>query len=95
MPERSKLDQELASIWMEVLAVEVINPEDDFFDMGGNSLTALRILSRVQDAFSVEIAVSVLAGAPRFEDFAEVLAITLQECEARVDALDAARARHP
>jgi acyl carrier protein len=94
MLPRSELDQQLASIWKEVLAVKVIDPEDDFFDLGGNSLTALRILSSVQDVFSIELPVSVLTGAPRFCDFARVLMVTLQEGEARTDALPAASHRH-
>ena len=95
MLERSKIDQELASIWQEVLGVEVIDPEDDFFDLGGNSLTAMRIVSRIQDVFSLEMTASVLASASMFKDFAQVLAITLQEFEANADALGTARDRNP
>jgi thioesterase domain-containing protein len=44
------LHYQLIEIWQEVLGVESIGIQDDFFDLGGNSLLALRMLTRVERA---------------------------------------------
>jgi amino acid adenylation domain-containing protein len=52
----SRLEQRLAAIWAEVLDVAVVRPDDRFFDLGGHSLSILRVLSRVRRQFAVELA---------------------------------------
>jgi acyl carrier protein len=44
---RTALEQQIAAIWAEVLALESVGVEDNFLDLGGNSLQAMRIVSRV------------------------------------------------
>jgi amino acid adenylation domain-containing protein len=45
----------LAEIWQEVLGVPRVGAHDDFFDLGGHSLPAIRIVSRINDAFEIDI----------------------------------------
>ncbi|EDX78301.1 amino acid adenylation domain protein [Coleofasciculus chthonoplastes PCC 7420] len=52
-------EHRMAAIWQEILGVEV-GVNQTFTDLGGNSLQATRILSRVRDAFGVDIPVSVM-----------------------------------
>ncbi|MBV9774490.1 MAG: amino acid adenylation domain-containing protein, partial [Gemmatimonadetes bacterium] len=52
---RTPTEAALAGIWSEVLGVEGIGIHDDFFEMGGHSLTATRALARVREAFGVEV----------------------------------------
>ncbi|MFF0458785.1 condensation domain-containing protein [Streptomyces mexicanus] len=47
----------LAKIWSEVLGVEPIGVEDDFYDLGGHSLLAVQLISAVRDALGVEVPV--------------------------------------
>ncbi|WP_426576124.1 amino acid adenylation domain-containing protein [Xenorhabdus stockiae] len=47
----SAIEQQLADIWRDVLNRTQIGTNDNFFEIGGNSLTAITLLSRVQDAF--------------------------------------------
>ncbi|QRN95171.1 non-ribosomal peptide synthase/polyketide synthase [Archangium violaceum] len=51
----SELEQRLASIWTEVLGVERVGLHDDFFDLGGHSLVVTQAVSRIRDAFGVEL----------------------------------------
>jgi acyl carrier protein len=76
--DRGKCDDLLARIWQETLDVPAIKLEDDFFDLGGNSILALMIVSQVRDAFAVEVPVSALANAPTFADFAEFVELAIE-----------------
>ena len=54
----------LAAIWAEVLAFERIGMDDDFFDLGGHSLAATRILGRVGTVFHVDLPMKALFDRP-------------------------------
>jgi pyochelin synthetase len=43
-PPSSKIEKDLAAIWKELLNVDVLDVEEDFFDLGGTSLTAASCL---------------------------------------------------
>ena len=61
---QTPMERELAAIWAEVLALEPVGMEDDFFDLGGHSLGATRIVSRVAAAFHVELPLTILFERP-------------------------------
>src|SRR5688572_10642401 len=46
---RNELERALAQIWQEVLQVERVGIEDDFFDLGGDSIRALRVQAQAQE----------------------------------------------
>ncbi|MBS2547168.1 amino acid adenylation domain-containing protein [Catenulispora sp. NL8] len=52
----------LAAIWAEILAVPVVRPDDNFFDLGGDSLSALRVVEAAQAAGLNVDPVDILAG---------------------------------
>ncbi|QHS63363.1 non-ribosomal peptide synthetase [Chitinophaga agri] len=51
----SPVEKELAAIWEEVLAYSGIGLNDNFFDLGGHSLKAIQVLSRIHRIFSVRL----------------------------------------
>src|SRR6185295_10041682 len=53
-------EEALARIWRELLQVERVGRADDFFDLGGNSLMAMRLAARIQSFFSVGVPVKVV-----------------------------------
>jgi FkbH-like protein len=57
---RMPIEQRLAAIYSEVLGIDQIGVYDNFFDLGGHSLLAMQVLSRVREAFQVEIPIGVL-----------------------------------
>jgi amino acid adenylation domain-containing protein len=63
-PPRNPLEEMLVRAWSEELGVEGVGIDDDFFALGGHSLIAFRVLSRVREAFGVELHLRVLFEAP-------------------------------
>jgi len=62
-------------IWSESLKLKDINPSDNFFDIGGSSLTAISVFSKIESAFNVELGLRVFFDAPRISDLAEAIDI--------------------
>lgn len=63
-PPSGNLEETIASTWREHLGVAHLGREDRFFELGGNSLLALRIVSRLKKLLGIEIPVtSVFEGA--------------------------------
>ena len=63
----------IAEIWMDVLQIEVINPDDNFFARGGDSLMTMMMLFRVSDVLSVEIPPDILVEAPTLLEFCQAI----------------------
>jgi syringomycin synthetase protein SyrE len=76
MEERpnTQVEEDLARIWREVLDVDGVGRCDDFFALGGHSLTAMRVMTRVRRQFGVDLGVSALFEHPELADLA--LAVT-------------------
>jgi amino acid adenylation domain-containing protein len=51
----SALEESLAALWREVLHLESVGARDNFFDLGGHSLYAVQLFSRVRQRFGIEI----------------------------------------
>ena len=66
----------LAEIWRDFLGVEHIGLTDNFYELGGDSLLAAQILSRVRKTFHIEIPLSALLDEP-----------TLAALSARIQAI--------
>ncbi|MFF9346551.1 amino acid adenylation domain-containing protein [Streptomyces sp. NPDC014734] len=57
---RTTAEERLTAIWKELLPLERVGVEDDFFALGGNSLSALRLSTRIGRAFGVELRLASL-----------------------------------
>ncbi|MFW0788916.1 amino acid adenylation domain-containing protein [Gordonia sp. CPCC 205333] len=60
----SELEATIAAVFAEVLGTEPISVVESFFDLGGNSLSATRVVARVSDALDADVAVRDLFDAP-------------------------------
>ena len=70
---RTKTEKALAAIWRDLLVVENIGINDDFFDLGGQSLVAMKALSRIRDTFDVDLPLRNLFEHPTVAGLAEVI----------------------
>jgi amino acid adenylation domain-containing protein len=62
------VEQLLAGIWAAVLGVEEVGADDDFLRLGGHSLLVTKVLSRVREAFGVELPLADLFAASVLRD---------------------------
>jgi surfactin family lipopeptide synthetase A len=70
---RNATEKVVVAIWSEVLQFPEIGVHDSLFDLGGHSLTAFLILSRIQDTFGVEVPLPVLLDTPTVAGLAAFL----------------------
>ncbi|ELB94164.1 non-ribosomal peptide synthetase, partial [Rhodococcus wratislaviensis IFP 2016] len=61
------VEESIAEVFTEVLGVEPISVDDSFFDLGGNSLVATRVIARVNAALGSDVGVRALFEAPTVE----------------------------
>ncbi|HLL55670.1 MAG TPA: condensation domain-containing protein, partial [Myxococcaceae bacterium] len=67
----------LAGLWSEVLGVEKVGVEESFFEAGGHSLLATKVVSRVRQAFGVDVPVRALFEAPTVAALAKRIEVAL------------------
>jgi acyl carrier protein len=82
---RTPVEKDIAAVWRDVLHVETIGIDSSFFDVGGNSLLALRLVSSLKDAFRVDMPLHAVAAASTIAEMAEW--ITEHQIE-HADAID-------
>jgi amino acid adenylation domain-containing protein len=61
---RTPIEESVARIWADVLAVDQVGIHDHFLELGGHSLLATRLLYRVREAFHVDLPLPCLFAAP-------------------------------
>lgn len=67
------IEKEIGEIWGEALGLDAVSPDDDFFELGGDSITAIRILPEISDRFGVEPAVGVIFDNPTLRELTKAL----------------------
>ena len=75
-PPVGKTEKQLAAIWTDLLGVESVYRNDDFFALGGHSLMALRMFSRINREFSLSLPLATLLQFPTLKGLANVICPT-------------------
>ncbi len=81
---RNPMEQELADIWAGLLGVEQVGVHDNFFKLGGNSILATQLLSRVRESFEVDVPLRTVFEVPT------VANLVIQIIQGRAGLLDSA-----
>ncbi|MFL5542842.1 MAG: non-ribosomal peptide synthetase [Longimicrobiaceae bacterium] len=71
---RDEVETALAAIWREVLGVETVGVRDDFFELGGDSFVAVRLMARIEKRFGRRLPLAALIEAATVETIARLLA---------------------
>jgi acyl carrier protein len=83
---RTEMEERIARIWREVLAVPDVGVRDRFFDVGGDSLLAMRMVNRLRESFGAELSLRALFEAPTIEELASVLSAAFRGSHADAPA---------
>ncbi len=59
----------ITNIWKEILGVQDVAPDEDFFELGGTSLHAARVLTKTRAAFGVKLPAQTLYEHPTLAAF--------------------------
>ncbi len=78
-------EQRIAQIWQQVLGLEQVGLNDNFFDLGGHSLLGTQLISRLRRAFQVNLPLATLFEAPTVAELALAIKIMLLE---EIDKMD-------
>lgn len=76
---RTDTEARLARIWSELLKVEQVSADDNFFEIGGHSLLATQLNPRIRDEFQVELSIRFLFASPVVADIAMRIDLLLHE----------------
>ena len=84
--ELTEDERTIFEIWKEALKLDQIEVTDNFFEVGGNSLMAISVMSKIKSAFNVELKLRHFFDSPRIKDLAEIIKVELMISE-KPDAL--------
>ncbi len=79
---RTRVEQELATLWKEILSLDRVGLDDDFFALGGHSLRALQMISRIRQHFRVDIPLRAFFSHPTLAGVAGLLSEARAEDQA-------------
>ena len=70
---QTETEKALAAIWADLLKVESVGLNEDFFDLGGHSLLAIRCVARIRDTFEVDVQLRNLFAQPTVAGLAALI----------------------
>ncbi|MFN6461423.1 MAG: non-ribosomal peptide synthetase [Nostoc sp. DedVER02] len=86
---RTPTEQIVADIWMQILKREHIGIHDNFFDLGGHSLMATQVISRLREVFKIELPLRSLFEGSTVAEMVERIEKMLTVQQLQIVSLDA------
>jgi phthiocerol/phenolphthiocerol synthesis type-I polyketide synthase E len=65
--------RELARIWQELLGVESVGLDQNYFDLGGDSALAVHLFAQIEKSFGIKLPLATLFEAPTIEELARII----------------------
>ncbi len=62
-----EVEDQLIGIWKEVLSINEVNPEQNFFDLGGDSIKAMTLARRIKKTFQIKVPIVKIFTYPTIE----------------------------
>jgi amino acid adenylation domain-containing protein len=84
---RDELEEELTQLWAELLGIDRVGIEDDFFALGGHSLMATQVIARLRRTRGVDVPFQALFATPTVVGLAEAIR-ELQDASAEEEEVD-------
>jgi acyl carrier protein len=85
VPRSTTTADKVATLWAELLELPAPpESQDNFFDLGGDSLAVMMVIFRVNEEFGIEVATDTLLESPTLENFCQALDAVRAEQSASV-----------
>lgn len=72
LPE-TPLARQIADLWSHILVIPAVGGQDDFFELGGNSLLAAHLVSLLRETLSIDLPIRCVYEAPTVQGLAEII----------------------
>ncbi len=79
---RNITEEKLANLWADLLGIERIGIHDNFFALGGHSLVAMQLVSRIMESMQVELPLDTLFNSPTIAGLSETLSNSISATDA-------------
>jgi len=73
VPVSDDTTKQLTQIWQEILGIDSIAPDQNYFDLGGDSSVAVQLFAQIEKVFGVKLPLATLFEAPTIEELARIL----------------------
>ena len=77
---RTPVEEVVADIWADILKLESAGTNENFFELGGHSLLATRVISRIREAFAIDVPLRAMFDAPTIAELSAAIE-SLQRAE--------------
>ena len=79
VPPSNQVEQTITEFWQDLFGIKQVGIHDNFFDLGGNSLFAIQLVSHLRKAFQIELPMSKLFESPTVIELAKAVAAGQEE----------------
>ncbi len=84
----NKIEKRLAEIWSEILGTQKIGRDDDFFALGGHSLKATTLVSRIYKEFDVEVSLGKVFNISTLKELAEYIDVADKKVYSSIESVE-------
>ncbi|WP_442497877.1 amino acid adenylation domain-containing protein [Methylobacter sp. sgz302048] len=67
------IEQDLATLWMEILDTKTVGGNQSFFELGGRSMLAMQVIARIQEQFGIKLAIDDIFHKPTIKELAALI----------------------
>ncbi|MBN1050271.1 non-ribosomal peptide synthetase [Clostridium botulinum] len=85
---RNKLEEKLVKIWNEVLGIEKIGINDNFFDLGGHSLKAMTLISKIHKETNKEVPLKELFKYPTIKGISKFIESAEESIYSKIEEIE-------
>jgi acyl carrier protein len=76
---RNELETAIAAIWQSILGIQDIGVHDNFLELGGHSLSGIRMISRIREDIQVAIPIDAVFKSPTIAELAQTVVDTVSQ----------------
>ena len=85
---KNEIEEALNTLWEELLQMQEISTEASFFDLGGSSLSAMKLVGKIRERFGVEIALKSIFENPTIASLALLVSTQEIKTDAKITAIE-------